>query len=79
MIIYTSGTSKEPKGIAWKGPILINNQLVVVSNKGDILFVDALNGNLKQHLQNESFSNKPILGKNKVIFYTNDADLIAYQ
>lgn len=75
----TDLTSKEPKGIAWKGPILINNQLVVVSNKGDILFVDALNGNLKQHLQNESFSNKPILGKNKVIFYTNDADLIAYQ
>ncbi len=75
----TNLTSKETNGIAWKGPVLINNQLVIVSNKGDILFIDALNGSLKQHLQNESFSNKPILGTNKVIFYTNDADLIAYQ
>lgn len=79
LIWETELTSKEPKNIAWKGPVLANNQLLVVSNKGDILFINALNGTQMQTMKSESLSNKPILGKDKIILYTNDADLIAYQ
>ncbi len=79
LIWETELTSKESKGIAWKGPVLANNQLLVVSNKGDVVFVDALNGTIKQTIKTDSLSNKPILGKDKVILFTDDADLITYQ
>lgn len=79
LIWETPLTSKEAKNIAWNGPVLANNQLLTVSNKGDILFVDALTGETKQHLTTEPLSNKPVLGENKIILFTNKANLIAYQ
>ncbi len=79
LIWETPLTGKELKGVAWKGPVMANNQLLVVSNKGDILFVDAVTGDVKQTMKSEPLSNKPILGKNKVILFTDDADLITYQ
>ena len=79
LIWETELTSKDPKGVAWKGPVLANNQLIVVSNKGDIVFISAINGEQTQSIKSDPLSNKPILGTDKIIFYTNDADLIAYQ
>ncbi len=79
-LIWETGLkSKDDKGVAWKGPVLANNQLLIVSNKGDILFVDAIKGEIKQTMKTEPISNKPILGNSKVILFTNDADLITYQ
>ncbi len=79
LIWETELTSKEPNGIAWKGPVLANNQLLIVSNKGDIVFIDAYTGATKQTIKTDPLSNKPILGTEKVILFTNDADLITYQ
>ncbi len=71
--------SKEMKNIVWNGPVLAGNRLIVVSNKGDIVFVDAESGTIKQKVQRDAFSNKPVLGDEKVILLSNKAELIAYQ
>ena len=79
LIWETSLVSEEKKGVAWKGPVLAQNQLIVVSNKGDVQFFNAVNGEKIKAHQTDELSNKPILGDGKMILYTNDADLIAYQ
>lgn len=71
--------SKEMKNIVWNGPVLGGNQLIVVSNKGDVVFVAPQNGQIKQTIRRDGFSNKPILGDEKVILLSNEAELVAYQ
>ena len=71
--------SKEMKNIVWNGPVLAGNQLIVVSNKGDVVFVAPQNGQIKQTIRRDGFSNKPILGDEKVILLSNEAELVAYQ
>ncbi len=71
--------SKEMKNIVWNGPVLAGHRLIVVSNKGDVVLFDAENGEIKQTLQRDGFSNKPVLGDGKVILFSNNAELVAYQ
>ena len=79
LIWETDLESTEPKKIVWNGPVMVNNALITTSNKGDILLIDALTGTIKQKMKDKKLSNQPIIGNNKIILYTNDADLIAYE
>lgn len=79
LIWETPLESHEEKHVVWNGPVLANNRLIVASNKGDVLLIEATSGAVKQKLKELGISNKPVLGKNKVILYTNKADLVAYE
>ena len=79
LIWETPLETKEPKNVYWSGPVLANGRLIVVSNKGDIYLFDAVSGQIKEQLKEESIRNKPILGNERVIIYTDDADLLSYE
>ncbi len=75
----TALTSKSPKPAVWDGPVLANNHAVLVSDKGDIVFVDAVSGQVARTEQTDALSLMPVMAENKMIFLSNDADLIVYQ
>ncbi len=72
-------TSKSSKPAVWDGPVLANNHAVLVSDKGDVVFVDGATGQIARTEQTDALSLKPIMADNKMIFLSNDADLIVYQ
>lgn len=71
--------SKAEKGIAWHAPLLANNQIIVTSTQGDILFLNSENGDIIRKMEIDALPVPPIVNNQQLIFYTNDADLIAYQ
>ncbi len=72
-------TSKSSKPAVWDGPVLANNHAVMVSDKGDIVFVDGATGQITRTEQTDELSLMPVMAENKMIFLSNDADLIVYQ
>ncbi len=71
--------SKEQKKCAWFAPVLANNQLIITSTAGDVLFVDAISGEINKKTVMDELAGAPIINGEMLIFYTTDADLIAYK
>lgn len=72
--------SHEKKGTTlWKGPLLAGSNAVVVSSRGDIVFVDLQSGTIKNSIEFDECSVAPIVVNNTLLFLTNDADLVAYK
>ena len=72
--------SNEKKGSTlWKGPILAGDNGVVVSSKGDILFVDLKTGQEVKRIEGNGISVSPILVDGTLLLLTDEADLIAYK
>lgn len=63
----------------WHGPLLAGDNAVVVSDEGDILFVDLKTGKINQTSHSDGFTLPPIGCDETLIFLTNDAELIAYK
>lgn len=73
-------SSHEDKGaVAWKGPLLAGNEAIVVSSKGDILFIDLTKGTVTRTIQTDGITVSPIGVDGTVLFLTNEADLMAYK
>ena len=64
---------------SWKGPLLVNDNAVVVSSNGDIIFIDAKSGQEKHRLETDGIVAAPINVDGTVLFLTEDADLLAYR
>lgn len=71
--------AKKEKGVAWNAPILANNQLIITSTKGDVLFMNMETGTILKQMESDDLSVSPIVSGHSLILYTNEADLIAYQ
>ena len=64
---------------SWKGPLLIREHALVVSNTGNIALVDLKTGRLTKTFKIDATSTYPIIAGNKVIFLTDEADLVVYE
>lgn len=72
--------SHEKKGTTlWKGPLLIGSDAIVISSRGDMVFVDLQTGNIKKTDTFDNCSVAPIAVNNTLLFLTNDANLVAYK
>ncbi len=63
----------------WKGPLLIREHALVVSNTGKVALVDLKTGQLTKTFKIDATSTYPIIADNKVIFLTDEADLVVYE
>ncbi len=62
--------------ILWHGPVLASGNLILTSTRGDVLFVDAQNGETKQTLQvSEGIYLPPVVAHDKLYLWHNDATL----
>lgn len=70
---------KYPDNSTWVGPLLINGDVVIFSNYGDILKLDLSTGNLKGKatIKNISINKKPIVVNGKIFVTTDRAEVYA--
>jgi len=63
----------------WYGPIGVNNELIVVSNLGDIVFYDMKNGAEKRREKQKEFVGAPVVAGNTLLLLATDGSLLFYQ
>lgn len=70
---------KYPESSNWTGPLLINSDVVIFSDFGDILKLDKSTGKLQEklNLKNANVIKKPIIVNGKMFAITNRADIYA--
>lgn len=66
-------------GEIWKGPLLIKEHALIVSNMGNVALVHLKTGKITKTFQIDATSTYPIIADNKVIFLTDEADLVVYE
>lgn len=67
---------KTSKLIEWTAPIIVNGDVVLCNNKGDISFFDSKNGKFKHKINiGKSITRSPIVVKEVMYILTKDADL----
>lgn len=69
----------DEENASWKGPLLVNDNAIIVSSNGDVIFVDAKSGQEKKRLETDGIVAAPINVDGTVLFLTEDADLLAYR
>jgi outer membrane protein assembly factor BamB len=70
-------TRKRP--IVWSGPIMVDNELFIVSSNKQALVVNAVDGKIIRGVKlPDKVYTAPIIANNIVYVYTNDAELIAF-
>jgi len=67
------------EGEIWKGPLLIKENALVVSTTGHVSLVHLKTGKITKTFKIDATSTYPIIADNKVIFLTDDADLLVYE
>lgn len=75
----TLTSHKQDESANWNGPLLVNNQVIVVSSLGDIVFIDIKTGAITRHDKTDGIITAPISVDKTVLFLTEDADLLAYR
>ncbi len=76
------GKGEEKK--TWAGPLLVNNSLVLLSNKNDLIIIDPLTGNVKKNALFETSSDigsvysSPIVVNGWIYYITEDGTLKAF-
>lgn len=70
---------KYPENANWTGPLLINNDVVILNDSGDILKLDKSTGNLNKKItiKNANITKKPIIVNGKMFAITNRSDIYA--
>ncbi len=63
----------------WKGPVLLKDQAVVVSNKGQLILIHLKTGKITKTIKTQDISTDPIISNNRLILLSDDADLIVYE
>lgn len=67
------------KMVAWHTPIPAENKLIITSNAGDLIVLDAKTGEEIKKEETSKLAKAPIPYKNGLLLYTEDAKLIMYQ
>ena len=72
---------KKRKGkITWTGPVLGSNRLIVAGSNGEAFSISPYTGKIlgKQKMP-DSVTISPIIAQDKLIFLTDDAELVSYK
>lgn len=69
----------DTEGEIWKGPLLIREHALIISNIGNVALVHLKTGQITKTFQIDATSTYPIIADNKVIFLTDEADLVVYE
>lgn len=68
------------KPIVWRGPVMVDDKLVVVSSYGEMLTVDGATGNILSTLDvPDDMSTSPVVAGGKLFVVDKDATLYSYQ
>jgi outer membrane protein assembly factor BamB len=70
----------KPFSLNWRGPLLINGDVVVFSDAGDLIRIDALTGKLKKHdlIKGATITRTPIVVNEKMFAVTSRAEIYAF-
>ncbi|MBJ7445580.1 MAG: PQQ-binding-like beta-propeller repeat protein, partial [Sphingobium sp.] len=69
---------KKDKAIRWTGPVLAGNRLIVVSTRGQMVYVDPTNGSVQAEVDmDRSMSLSPIVANNMLYLLADDGKLTA--
>lgn len=70
---------KYPESSNWVGPLLINGEVVIFNDSGDVLKLDSSTGKLKEKvtIKNANIVKKPIIVNGKLFAITNRAEIYA--
>ncbi len=70
---------KYPENANWTGPLLINNDIVIFNDFGDMLELDKSTGKLNEKItiKNANIIKKPIIVNGKMFAITNRSDIYA--
>jgi outer membrane protein assembly factor BamB len=63
----------------WFAPVLINNQVILTSSTGDILFLDAKTGLQKRQEKTNPLAKAPVLAKETMLLLTTQGNLLIYK
>ena len=71
-------TRKDP--VVWTGPVLAGNRLIAISNKGHVIEISPLTGELLHKWKtDDGVTVPPVVADNTLYLLTNKGDLIAYR
>jgi outer membrane protein assembly factor BamB len=71
---------KKDKAIRWTGPVLAGGRLIVVSTRGEMVYVDPTTGSVQSTLDmGKSMSLSPIVANNMLYLLADDGKLTAFR
>jgi outer membrane protein assembly factor BamB len=71
---------KKDKAIRWTGPVLAGNRLIVVSTRGEMVYVDPASGSVQATVDmDRSMSLSPIVANNMLYVLADDGKLTAFR
>jgi outer membrane protein assembly factor BamB len=71
---------KKDKAIRWTGPVLAGNRLIVVSTRGEMVYVDPASGSVQSTVDmKHSMSLSPIVANNMLYVLADDGRLTAFR
>jgi outer membrane protein assembly factor BamB len=71
--------AKNQKKVRFTAPLIANNQIIVTTNIGELLFINAENGTLKTTLKiDEKINTTPMIIDNKLIMLSDDAKISCF-
>lgn len=71
---------KKDKAIRWTGPVLAGGKLIVVSTRGEMVYVDPANGNVQSTVDmDKPMSLSPIVANNMLYILADDGKLTAFR
>ena len=71
---------KKDKAIRWTGPVLAGNRLIVVSTRGEMVYVDPASGSVQATVDmDRSMSLSPVVANNMLYVLADDGKLTAFR
>ena len=71
---------KKDKSIRWTGPVLAGGRLIVVSTRGEMVYVDPASGDVQASVDmDRSMSLSPVVANNMLYVLADDGKLTAFR
>ena len=71
---------KKDKSIRWTGPVLAGSRLIVVSTRGEMVYVDPASGDVQASIDmDRSMSLSPVVANNMLYVLADDGKLTAFR
>ncbi|MDR2666544.1 MAG: PQQ-like beta-propeller repeat protein [Holosporales bacterium] len=70
----------KPSSLNWRGPLIINSDIIVFSDAGDLIRIDASTGKLKKHdlIKDAAITRTPLVVNEKMFAVTSRAEIYAF-
>lgn len=77
--VWKTSLKKKDQTNHWKGPLLLDKELIFVSSKGHITTLDSLTGKKQNQYRTKEGLTYPIIADNYLVFLTNRSHLLIYE